>query len=109
MPKPTHGTLRLDFWAEQFLGLVGAGAVGLLPLTVWTIVPMLVLGGGEGHGSSSTLGGVATVAGTLAFLFLPPVVPSLVLRARQPHARIEWDDGGAHGPLFGLEARYSAA
>jgi hypothetical protein len=89
---PGSGEIKLGF-GGQYAGLVGAGLLGMLPLTIWASTLLVPLdSGAPAHGGDSTWMGVAGGAAALLLVVLPWLVPCLALRARQPAgARVVWD------------------
>jgi hypothetical protein len=89
---PDSGEIKLGF-GGQYAGLVGAGLLGMLPLTTWAATLLVPLDSGTpAQGGDSTWMGVAGGAAALLLVVLPWLVPCLVLRARQPAgARVVWD------------------
>jgi hypothetical protein len=85
--------IELGFGSSQYAALAAAGLFGTIPLTVLlasVFIPLLE--GGQSSGGSTAGAAVGLVAG-VALVFGPPILPCLVLRARQPRgARITWDD-----------------
>jgi hypothetical protein len=89
----SKGVLELGFGGTQYGALAASGVVGMIPFTAWLatlMVPTL-----DAHHHGNVIGNIVGGALAVALLFAPPIVPCIVLRARQPKgARIEWDDEG---------------
>jgi hypothetical protein len=93
--RPASIALRFGF--DQYLALAGAGLLGMIPTAAWLVslsrfawtLPM------PSGVTGSVVGGVLFVLALFLLLVAPPLVPCLVLRARQPRgACLAWDDDG---------------
>jgi hypothetical protein len=93
--RPTN--IALHFGFDQYFALAGAGLLGIIPNAAWLVslsrlawtLPM----------PSGVIGLVIEaglfVLALILLLVAPPLVPCLVLRARQPRgACLAWDDDG---------------
>jgi hypothetical protein len=115
------GNLELTNGLDQTTALVAAGLFGWIPMTAWCamlLAPLEVIAGdAKDNGTLAALGLLGVVVLVVVFV-APPVVPVLVLRARQPKgARVTWDADGvtewdgawrrAMVPWEGMQAAYT--
>jgi hypothetical protein len=93
--EPT--SIALGFGFDQYFGLAAAGVLGMVPVASWVVsISSLASSLPTPSGAAEALlqGGLTVIA-LLVLLVAPPLVPCLVLRARQPlGASVAWDDDG---------------
>jgi hypothetical protein len=98
MKGPSDSTsIALGFGFDQYFSLAAAGLVGMVPVASWVVsLASLASCMPTPSGAAGALvQGALTVIALLVLLVAPPLVPCLVLRARQPWgAFIAWDDEG---------------
>jgi hypothetical protein len=93
-------SLSLGFGFDQYFALAAAGFLGTLPVASWlgslsTLAASLPTLSGAAGAAGAWMGGALVVLALVILLVAPPLVPCLVLRARQPRgASISCDDRG---------------
>ena len=90
-------SVALGFGFAQYFALAAAGCLGMIPVASW-LASLVTLAGNPPTPSGAAgewMGGALIALALIILLVAPPLVPCLILRARQPRgACIAWDAEG---------------